>query len=342
MAGINRDHPSGYGYVVSRLRTMENRLIDDGVLQRIIDSEEIDGALKVLGETSYSAGISEMKSSADFDSLIESELLNCYKEVTSFVPDSDVVALCRLPYDFHNVKVLIKNLIQVKDGGERSYRLLSNLGSIPTDALILAIEGEDYKLLPHSLDLAIPKCLSVWEQTRELQEAERVLDEALFKVIRDKAEDLKMPHVSEWVRIKIDTENLRTLYRLKRLGTETAEALKFLHKGGNVSPERFVQVLSEPVEGWGRFLAASSLGGAFSSVQESTDIEGTIIDMERALDEFSVKALQSAKYDAFSPSNVLLYLCTKESEAKNLRIALVAVANGTDKDLARRLLRHAR
>ena len=342
MTGINRDHPSGYSYVVSRLRAMENRLIDDGVLQRVIDSDDLESAFKVLGETSYSNGLSEMKSSSDFDLLIENELLNCYKEVAAFVPDADVVALCRLPYDFHNVKVLIKNLVQIKEGGERSYRLLTNLGSIDVDDLILAIEGEDYKLLPHALDLTIPKCLSIWDQTHDLQEMERLLDEALFKVMSEKAAALKMPHISEWVRIKIDSENLRTLYRLKRLGTDATEAIRFVHKGGNVSPERFVQLISEPVEGWGRILAASSLSGVYSSAQESTDIENTIIDMERILDEYSLKLLESAKYDAFSPSNVILYLCTKESEAKNLRIALVAVANGTDRDSARRLLRHVR
>jgi len=340
LAGINRDHPSGYVYVVSRLRAMENRLIDDGVLQRIIDCEELEGALKILGETSYSHGLGDMKSPSDFDMLLENELLNCYNEITSFVPDSDLVALCRLPYDYHNVKALIKNHIQVKEGGERSYHLLSNLGSIPADDLILAIEGEDYKLLPHLLDLAIPKCLAKWEESHNLQETELVLDAALFKVMRKKAESLEMPHVSEWVRIKIDAENLRTLYRLKRIGAETTEALKYIHKGGNVSPERFVQILSEPVEGWGRFLSASNLSGVFSSIQESTDIESTIIDMERSLDEFSVKILSSAKYDTFSPANVLYYLCTKENEARNLRIALIAVANGTDRETARRLLRH--
>jgi V/A-type H+-transporting ATPase subunit C len=321
---------------------MERRLVEDGILQRIIDSEDIEGALKILSETSYSSGINDMKSSSDFDSLIESELLNCYEEVSSFVPDSGLIALCRLPYDFHNVKALIKNLIQVRDGGERSYRLLSKLGSIPIDGLILAIEGEDYKLLPHSLDLVIPKCLLIWEQTRDLQEVERILDDALFNVMNDKARVLNMPHVSEWVRIKIDSENLRTLYRLKRLGVDAAEALKFIHNGGSISPERFIQIISEPVEGWGRFLSSSNLSSAFSSSQESTDIENAIIDMERVLDEFSVKVLMSAKYDAFSPSNVLLYIFTKENEAKNLRIALVSVANGTDKDLARRLMRHVR
>ncbi|MCL2767900.1 MAG: V-type ATPase subunit, partial [Synergistaceae bacterium] len=147
-------------------------------------------------------------------------------------------------------------------------------------------------------------------------------------------------YISEWVKVKIDAENLRTLYRLKRLGMETTEAIKYIHKGGSISPDRFVQIISEPVEGWGRFLAASNLSSAL--VHESTDIESTIINMERILDEYSIKILYCAKYDAFSPANVLLYLCMKESEVKNLRIALVAVANGADKDLARRLLRNVR
>ena len=328
------DH-SEYAYAVSRLRAMENRLIDDGVFQRVIESEDIESALKVLAETSYSTGLGDMKSPLDFDRLIERELVNSYNEVLSFVPDSDIVALLRLPYDFHNIKVLIKNLILVKDGGERSYRLLSNLGNTPTDVLILAIEGEDYKLLPHTLGSIVQKCLSTWEQTGNIMEIERLLDEALYEVMEDKAKELKMQHIEEWVRIKIDAENLRTLYRLKRLGAEAAEALKFIHKGGGIPPERFVQIISEPVEGWEHFLFSSNLSGVFASIQDSTDIE-------RALDEFSVRILSCAKYDPFSPANVLLYLCSKENEAGNMRIALVTVANNTDKDLARRLFRHVR
>lgn len=337
---INREHPSGYGYVVSRLKAMENRLVDDGVMQRVLDCDDIDSSLKVLGETSYSLG--EMKAQNEFDAVIENELLSTYCEIASFVPDADLVALCRLPYDFHNVKVLVKNLIIVKEGGERSYSLLTQLGSIDSETLILAVEGEDYKLLPHDLDRAVPKCLSAWEQTHDLQETELMLDQALFETMRAKAEKLNMPEVTEWVRVKIDAENLRTLYRLKRLGMEANEALHFLHKGGHVSPEKFVQILGEAVEGWARFLAATVLSGAFGAVQENADIESLIIDMECALDEFSVNVLGRAKYDAFSPANVLRYLAVKELEAKNLRIALVAVANGTDKELARRLLRHVK
>lgn len=330
-----------YGYVVSRLKAMETRLVDDGTMQRILDSDDIESALKVLGETSYSAYLGEMKSSADFDAVIESELLNTYREVTLFVPDKELVELCRLPYDFHNVKVLMKNFILVKEGGERSYRLMTDLGSHPSEYYILAVEGEDYKLLPHDLDITCPQCFTAWEQTHDLQEVELLLDKSLFDVMRMKAEKLNYPEVTAWVRSKIDAENLRSLYRLKRLGTEASEALRFLHKGGFVSPERMVQILGESVEGWARFLSASNLSSAFVSVQENSEIESLIVDMECALDEFAMRAISRSKYNAFSPANVIRYLSQKELEAKNLRIALVSVANGSDRDFARRLLRHA-
>ncbi|HSH26558.1 MAG TPA: V-type ATPase subunit, partial [Wenzhouxiangella sp.] len=65
-----------YGYAVARLRAMETRLLDSSVLQRLIDSEDLDGALKVLGETTYSSWLVDMKSNANFDKVIDSELLD--------------------------------------------------------------------------------------------------------------------------------------------------------------------------------------------------------------------------------------------------------------------------
>ena len=45
--------PADYGYAVSRLRAMENRLLDQGVFQRLLDSEDLPSALKVMSETAY-------------------------------------------------------------------------------------------------------------------------------------------------------------------------------------------------------------------------------------------------------------------------------------------------
>ena len=39
-----------YVYTVSRLRAMENRLLEPGVFQRLLDSEDLSSALRVLYE----------------------------------------------------------------------------------------------------------------------------------------------------------------------------------------------------------------------------------------------------------------------------------------------------
>ena len=52
-----------YGYAVSRLRAMSGRLLEEAVLQRILECEDLDSALKVLGETVYSGWLMELKGS---------------------------------------------------------------------------------------------------------------------------------------------------------------------------------------------------------------------------------------------------------------------------------------
>ena len=95
-----------YGYTVARLRAMGNRLLDESSYQRILDSEDLDAAMKVLGETAYAAWIADLKSNREFDKAIESELLYVYSELQKFVPDKRLVEICRIPYDFHNIKII--------------------------------------------------------------------------------------------------------------------------------------------------------------------------------------------------------------------------------------------
>lgn len=274
-----------------------------------------------------------------FDKVIEEELLFVYDEALKFVPDKALVQLCRLPYDVHNVKVILKSNFLHREGGERKYELLTPLGNISTDQLLLAIEGEEYTLLPQKLALAVQRSLSLWEQTKNLQEIECYLDRWLFETMSTFAQKLENSEVVAWVRAKIDAENLRALLRLKRLDSDPQAAMNHLHPGGKISVNRLLSLLSEPVESWGRLLATTDLGGAFSSLQEGTDIASMLVELERLLDEFCYKIIETSKYGAFAPANVLLFLWLKELEAKNLRIALVSVANGTDKDMARRLIR---
>ena len=321
---------------------MENHILDSAFFSRLMDSAGIDDAVKALGETSYSQWISG--AGADFDKAIDSEILATFEELKSFVPDKELLDIFRLPYDFHNVKVLLKGLFKVR-GGElegRRYDLLSKLGTIDTDELTNAIETEEYGFLPYGLTDLIPQCWQLWDSSKSAQAVEILIDHQMFRAMLGVAEGLNMPEIVSWVKAKIDSENLKSAVRLARMKYEPAKALPFFHEGGTIRPDDLAKLLNEPAETWSRVLSYTDIGAVLSALQENSDIKASLTDVSKSLDEYLMRVLEGAKYSMDSPANVLLFVLTKEAEARNLRVALVCVAGGLDREFGRRLLSNGR
>lgn len=329
-----------YGYAVARIRAMERQLLDSSALARLLDAEDLAGALKILGETSYAKGFAKAGEGARYDLVLEEELLSAYAELQTFVPDKELIDLCRMQYDFHNVKVLLKSIFNAREGGKKRWDLLTSLGTTPKDSMIEAIESEDFALLPFNLGVIVPLCVSRWEQTRDTVEVERMLDEQMFAAMLVMAENLGGPGIVAWVRARIDCENLRNLLRLKRFGLDQSNVSSFLHKGGTISPELLLSLLPEPFDSWGRSLAFSDVGLVVSSLTDSGGFDSLIASLERALDDYCGEVVGKARYSSDAPENVLAYLWGKEMEVKNIRAILVAKGMNADREEVRRSLRH--
>jgi V/A-type H+-transporting ATPase subunit C len=332
-----------YVYAVARLRAMENRFLDAPFFGRLMDSETLEDALKSLGETVYSQWLGA--SDTNFDQVIDNELIATCNELQQFVPDRELLDICRMPYDFNNVKVILKSLFKAREGGERRYDLLTRLGALDTEGLIMALEGEEYGLLPYGLGDLIPHCWSAWEQSKDPRQAEILLDGHLFAAMRALAEKLeeklKTPEIARWVKHKIDAENLRNAVRLSRMNVDPASALVFFHKGGTIGPDDVAKLVGEPLESWSKTLSYTDIGAALEGAQDRSDVQAALVEISKALDGYLIRVLEKAKYGS-APENVILYLLRKEEEARNLRIVLVCVANGLNREFARRLLSHAR
>lgn len=331
-----------YMYAVARLRAMENRFLEAAFFSRLMDCISIEEALKSLTETVYAQWLPHAEGESSFDKVIDDELLHTFEELKQFVPDKELLALYRMPYDFNNIKVVLKSLFKVKDGGERRYDLLSPLGFVETERVILALEGEEYSLLPYGLGGVIPRCWTTWEQTKNIQSVEILLDDAMFSAMLELAQNLKMPVLTDWVRQKIDAENLRNALRLQRMKYETLSALPFFHKGGTLVPADLGKLLSEPLEAWSKALSHKDIGRIFDTIQDRSDVQLCLSEVSLALEEHLIHFLEKRKYVTTAPENVILYLLYKELEARNLRVALVSVSNGLNRDHARRLLSHVR
>ncbi|GHV52213.1 ATPase [Synergistales bacterium] len=330
---------SSYGYAVSRIRAMEHLLLDVGLFQRMLDVDDLTGALKILGETVYGRNI-DANTGERYDGALEAELLSLYDDMRTFVPDEGLIDICRLSYDFHNVKVILKSAINARNGGKKRWDLLTKLGTIDTDNLIVQLESEDYPLLRYGLSSLIPACMTQWDQTRDIVEVERMLDEGLFAAMSLVAAEIGEPGVIAWVSARIDAENIRNLLRLKRFGFDAAKAAAFMHKGGTVTPDALIQLLPEQFDSWGRMIGYTNVGAAIAKVQDDGDFDDLMVSLEKALDDYCRDVLSNARYSANAPENVLAYIWGKEMEVKNIRTVLVSKGAGGDREATRRMLRH--
>ncbi|MDR1731182.1 MAG: V-type ATPase subunit [Synergistaceae bacterium] len=328
-------------YTVARLRGMENRFLEPSFFLRLLDSVTTEDALRTLGETPYSQWFSG-GNEVNFDRIIDEELWHLFDELRQFVPDRELLDLYRMPYDFNNVKVILKSLFLARESGERRYDLLSHLGSMDTEKMVLAIEGEEYGLLPWGLNDVVPRCWTLWDQTKSTRQVELLLDEHLFASMRKLAEKLKMPAVVRWVRHKTDAENLKNAVRLQRLGFDAAAALPFFHRGGTLRPDEVAKLLGEPLESWGKSISHAGISATLDTLQDHSDVQVSLSEFTKALDNYLIRVLEKAKYISDAPENVLLYLLQKDMEVRNLRTVLVCVANGLNREFARRLLGHGR
>ncbi|MDR1578925.1 MAG: V-type ATPase subunit [Synergistaceae bacterium] len=312
-----------YGYAVARIRALEAGLFDAPRLQRMIDADGLDAALKILAESDYARWMTE---GARYDSALEAELRATFDEFAAFVPDRELIDVFRIPYDFHNVKVLLKGAFKARAGGKKRYDLLTRLGSVPADDLVSRVESEEYGLLPWGLSVLLPSCASMWEQSADIVEIERVLDGGMFDAIVSLASSLGFPGVISWARARIDSENIRNLLRMKRFGFDSSTAASFLHGGGTVAVSALLPLMSDQFDAWGRSLAYSDVGMAISATEGSGDFDELMPALERALDDFCSAAVANARYSASAPENVTAFLWGKEMEIKNIRTILVSKA----------------
>ena len=94
--------------VIPRLRVLETRLLDKTKLDRMIDSNSAEDALKVLQETEYANVMSNVKRPEDYEEILSAELKRIYHEMYDMSPSKELIDLMGIRYDYHNLKVIIK------------------------------------------------------------------------------------------------------------------------------------------------------------------------------------------------------------------------------------------
>ena len=167
--------------LIPRIRVYEKKLLDKAQIERMIDANTSEGALKVLQETEYAAFMNEVRRPDDYEILLSNELVRLYKTMYEASPLKEIIDVMALKYDYHNIKVLVKGKILDKDFSQ----MLIPVGMVGVNDLKSAINGEDFGRLPKKMEECLRKIFEKFEETNDPQFIDLIADQYLYAHIHE-------------------------------------------------------------------------------------------------------------------------------------------------------------
>lgn len=325
-----------YPYAAAHIFALENRLIGRDRVDRMVEAPSAEEALKVLAETEYGAGISELEGPHDYERLLSLEVQRIYDFFETISPNPDITRLFFLKYDFHNLKVLIKSRYL---GRDHDGHLIGVGGTIPLEILAEAIKERNYRELPPYMAEAIEEIEEAMDTRVDPQRIGTTLDKAMYRHIFDVCEKRKCSFALDYFSMQADLINIRSFLRVRKLG-ETFEFLKtLLLPSRDMGEDLFLDIMEEPIEDFVLRLRDSKYGQVVVKGVEEYINTGSLSTYERLMDDFLLGFARAARWNPDGIEPIIGYLLAKENEIRIIRIIMVGKINNMPTDSIRERLR---
>ena len=324
-----------YLYAVTRIRSLETKLLDKAKIERMIDTKNAEEVVKVLSETEYASLVSEMSSALDYEMLLLKELEKTYEFLREIAPSKEIANLFLIKYDIHNLKVLLKSSLL----GEENDELLINIGSIPVTKLKEMVKEKNFRDFDPIIDDSLNGVFNNVSETPDPQLIDLVLDKSQYEIMYNLAKQSKSSFLMNFISAQIDMVNIRSFLRIKVMGFGRDYLSKVIFSNGKLDFDFYSKNFDEPIEIFSEKLWATDYYNVIQEGLESFAKTRSFTKLERLIDDYILELAKKGKYVAFGIEPIIGYLMAKENEAKIIRIIMVGKINDIPNEIIRERLR---
>ena len=328
-------NPMQFTQVIPRLRVLETRLLDKAKIDRMIDGDSANEALKVLQESEYAGVMTGVKRPEDYEMVLARELKRVYELMYDASPVKSLVDIMGIKYDYHNIKVILKGMFLQKDFSH----MLIPVGMIDVQTLKHSIENNNLGDLNETMKEGIIKAKEVFEETKDPQVIDIILDNTMFKEMREIAKQIDDKFVDKYVKVTIDSTNIKTLLRDKKQKKDKDFLEEVIIEGGEIDKDTLISMLHDAPENISNKLAFTDYGEMIKLGIEDFTKSGSVNELERLVDNYIMNMMKEAKYIPFGVEPLLAYIYAKETEIKIVRIIMVGKLNNISGEVIRERLR---
>lgn len=327
---MSRLKDTDYLFISTRLRSLENRLLSRERMERMLEARTHEEAAKVLSECGYE-GLEQLTPEA-LEHALAAARRDMFTELASMAPDSRLVDIFRIKFDYHNAKALIK----CAAANQNAARLLTDAGRIPAERFLALYQRGELSELSDPLRTAMEEAADTLSATGDPQRCDFILDRAYYGELIQLADASGSAFMQGYVRLMIDTANLKSAVRIMRMNKNLEFLNSVILDGGNVSRSA---VASAVMAGGGLDAAFSGFLQDAAALGNATARGGRQTAFEKACDDALNAYLKTSRMTPFGESVLISYIAAKESEITAARIILSGRLAGLPTESIRERLR---
>ncbi|NLL81520.1 MAG: V-type ATP synthase subunit C [Tissierellia bacterium] len=320
---------------ITRTKVLETKLLSRAKIDRIIDAKDVDDVLKALNETEYSNSFSGVSGANDYEVILSNELKRVYNLMREVSPDPRVVDLLALKYDYHNLKVLVKETEYDKDFSD----LYVPVATIDPKELRQAYIEQDFEQIPQEFQNALEAVLKDLQETKDPQRIDLIFDKYYFSHLYNMALATKVDLFINYVRDLIDFTNIKSAIRLKKQNKDFKFYDDAILENGNIDKEDILSTFNDSIDDMINKFKNTKISTNLIMGLDSYKETERLTDFEKYMDDYLMELNKESKLINFGPEPIFSYIVAKEAEIKTLRIILVAKLNNLSPEVIRERVR---
>lgn len=327
---------AGYNYACAKIRALEPKILDKTDIERMVDAPDFNAAFKVLDDTDYADNLLEVKP-VDYRQALSDDYRQLYELLKDVTPDPKLFKLIFLERDLVNIKLLFK----AKYFGINIDDSLKENAVYPPRALKEFIFNKKDVGLDEEIKNLITEANKQLSEDSRPDSIDSVLTQKYFILLQKLAEKIGNPFIINLVKIQINSANLITWLRAKRLNLDKNKLAEKLIIGGDIYLKKLIDLYTEEIKSLRPLINAFYDKIILASFDNYCE-KNLLFEFEKALEDYKTRFCQKAQLIAAGPEVVYAYHLAKQNAVANIRIIMTGKFNKIPAEEIKKTLRLVR
>lgn len=320
-------------YAVARVKVLEDKLINQDRIDRMLSANGAEGSFKVLLDSGY--GGATAQSSREFESMIRYEMNNARALIDSITPDEELSDIFIMKYDYQNSKAYLKMRISSIDVPEA----VSDAGKFDIAELKEMVYEQDTEGLPEHLADAIDETAKHMTLNPSPQTIDMMMDKAYMRWVMQVAKKKKNKFLLRYFVTKTDLTNIFMMLRVRVMDSDVDLLRQAFIDGGHITLDQLIYAYNQSDELVALQLRDTLYGPKLQKQVEQAVMETATWKFGKYMDDTLMSILKDYKDDIFKAEPVIGYFIAKENEAQVVRLIMTGKLNNMTEDTIRERLR---